>query len=151
METRTKIIIGFATVIGVGATVWFLSWIKKNKKGVRIFTVPQEYDSNPLVKNIKSKTNYILGTIDTMQLKNGVIVNKNNSLINIGLLQGIWRMHTEEMDRLKKIVSSSNEPNNVKEVAYKLIENANDNNSAMFDPKFYNRESQWYKDYLSRI
>jgi hypothetical protein len=152
MEKRTKIIIGVASALAIGAGVWYFFWRKNNMSSVTTIEVPPSYANNPLVVSTKSKTNYILGTLDTMQLKNGVIVNKKTgSPIVIGLLQGIWRMHTEELERLKDVVDKSNEPSDVKNVAYRLIENATHNNVQMFDPKEYSYQAQWYKDYLKRI
>ncbi len=153
MKKETKITIG--VILGsliIGGIVYYV--IKKNKKvntERKPITIPPNLSDNDLIKSVKEKTDYINGTLDTMKVVNGVIVSaKTKTPYTISLLQGVWRMHKEELEKQRTKIRSSNEPNNVKEMALSLVKNANDRNSAYFNPSEYNYEAQWYKDYLAK-
>lgn len=151
-STKIAIIVGFSTLI-LGGTIYF--FYKRKQKKVKesllkkVIEIPNAYQNNALIKKVKDKTDYIQGTLDMMTLKNGVIVSTKNGTPNsIGLLQGVWRMHNEEFNKQKNIINSSSDTSQVKDFAKRLVENVENRNIALFNPKDYNYEAKWYKDYL---
>lgn len=156
MEKKTKIIIGASVALTAGIAAWYFLWFKKRNKTVTVedaeVKIPATYEASPLVISVKEKADYIIGTLATMKLKNGVIVSvKSEHPYSIGLLQGVWRMHNEELDKLRGLVNNSSEPQGAKSAANKLIENALGHNDEMFDKNEYNYDAQWYKDYLAKV
>ena len=176
MTRNTKIVIVVYASLSIIAGVTYFVWkTNKDKKPVnkdskiktstsqkellntnnqtsQEITTPVNYNSNPLVISTKNKADYISGTLDTMKLKDNKIVSSNtNTPYSIGLLQGVWRMHNSEFDKLKNAVSISNQPSKVKNFANAIIQQIENKNIAMFDPSVYNYQAQWYKDYLNKL
>jgi hypothetical protein len=151
VEKKTKIIISASALILVSAA-WYLLWYKKRNKisATKIVEIPKKHQDNPLIVSTKNKIDYIVGTLDTMQLKKGVIVSKSGSPYDVGLLQGVWRIHNNQIDELKRKVDVSTQPKEVKDIAYEMIKNVSDSNVSIFNPKEYSYEAQWYKDYLKK-
>jgi len=153
MKKGTKIAIGVTlSALIIGGIIYYI--VKKKKKvntEQKPIVIPQDLSNNELIKSVKAKADYIHGTLDTMKVVDGVVVSaKTSNPYSIGLLQGVWRIHQEEFEKQRSKIRSSNEPSNVKEMALSLIKNVSDRNTLYFNPKDYNYEAQWYKDYLSK-
>ena len=168
MNSPTKIILGVSAIILVIGGVWYFMKKKKKPKGTTksnsldiskdsvsvpkdALSIPKDYSNNELVKQIQDKTNYIHGTLETMKVVDNKIVNpKSGNPYSIGLLQGVWRIHKKQFDKLKLKINNSNELKGVKDFANKLVSNVDNRNTSIFSPKQYSYEAQWYKDYLKK-
>jgi len=153
MTNTQKIGIGISIgALIIGGIVYYI--IKKKKKAntkQKPIIIPPNLTNNVLIKSVKEKTDYIHGTLDTMKVVNNEIVSaKTSNPYSIGLLQGVWRIHQEELEKQRNKIKRSKEPSNIKDFAFSLVNNVNDRNSTYFNPKEYNYQAQWYKDYLAK-
>ncbi len=172
MTVKKKIIIGSIVLAIVSGVIVFLVVKNKKKKnnqivedgistdksligkdptppiGLNLATPPQSVLTSPEYKEIKGKLSYINGTLDTMELQGGKIVNpKTGTPYSEGLLQYVWLAHNREF----KKINAGLVPNaSINPYVQKMLNDTISRNTSIFDPKKYNYEANWYLEYKSK-
>jgi hypothetical protein len=144
---------------GVGIGLYWHRRKKPNKKGDTVevksktVVVNETYDKSPEIKKLKDsigKVNYNIFTI--CHKGNDVMVDCNTGgKYSAGLVQGIW---IQQIRALYKMESEfyAKHPSSSKIGKYGkgLITSLEATINSKFDPKYYNTNRDFYKEYLSR-
>jgi hypothetical protein len=172
MTVKKKIIIGSIVLAIVSGVIVFLVVKNKKKKnnqivgdgistdksligkdptppiGLNLTTPPQSVLTSPEYKEIKGKLSYINGTLDTMKLQGGKIVNpKTGTPYSEGLLQYVWLAHNREF----KKINAGLVPNaSINPYVQKMLNDTIASNDRVFDSSVYNYNAKWYLDYKKR-
>jgi hypothetical protein len=110
-----------------------------------------DYSLHPKIKKLKKKIDTIYLTLEDLENRNGVVVYKSSGKpVSYGLDQGVWILTQRDITGLKNALNAETIKPEVKQFGLEVIEKLQRHLDSIFDPKFYNYNTDWYKEYLKK-
>jgi hypothetical protein len=153
-ETKIALITTGAIVVVAGVSAYFfLRKIGMFRKGIKKKpTLNPSFEKSPAIVNLKKAIGKGEYSIETMCPKGGgTMVDCNTGgKYSAGLVQGIWIQMKRSVNKMR--VSLNNEADNSKVKRYgdDLIEHFDSVLDRRFDPKYFNKNTDWYSSYISK-
>jgi hypothetical protein len=151
------IISGMTLAVGIGYLVFFRkdddddSKTSKTKPAPTKPLTPIKYSKHPKIKELKKEIDTIYLTLEDLENRNGVVVYKSSGKpVSYGLDQGVWILTQKKITKLKKAIESQTLESDVKEFGLEIVEKMQRDFDAIFDPKLYNYNTDWYKAFLKK-
>jgi hypothetical protein len=152
-ETNIALITTGAIVVVAGVSAYFfLRKIGMFRKGIKKKpTINPSFEKMNAIKNLKTIISKEESLIETMCPKgSGVMVDcRTGSKFSSGLVQGVWIQRRRSINGMRRTLNDTVQNTKVKKYGEGFIESFESLVDRKFDPKHYNKNTDWYREYLS--
>tara|TARA_B110000211_G_C13809322_1_gene434180 strand:+ start:35 stop:535 length:501 start_codon:yes stop_codon:yes gene_type:complete len=158
-KTKIAILLTAIAIIGTAVGVHFYRKPKENKNVKKPFNsnkkpvnINVSFEKTSAIKNLKKSIAKGYYSMEIMCSKSGSIIVHCKTLkpVKPSLAQSLWIQMKRYANSMRKSLNQDTNNSEIKSYGENLIKNFNSTIDTKFNPKYYNPNTYWYKEYLSQ-
>lgn len=163
MNRNLKIGIGITSLLIIAGTLIYIRSRKRrsfskseidlkvndrlNNRNVNV----ESFEKEPVVRNIKDQLKSAYYPLEILENRNGQVFSKTSGKkVDDGLAKSVWIQVMRRKKELQRQIQNFNVTDSVRLYATTLVDNFEKYINSIFDPKKYNTNTLWYREYINK-